>query len=50
MIDKEDFDMIVKFDCNNPAMRESILSNPNEKLEVRKQLDEKQCALYLRFY
>lgn len=33
MIDKEDFDMIVKFDCNNPAVRESILSNPNEKLE-----------------
>lgn len=50
MIDKEDFDMIVKFDCNNPAMRESILSNPNEKLEVRQQFEEQQWPPYLRFY
>lgn len=33
MIDKEDYDFISRFDCNNAAERERILSNPNEKLE-----------------
>lgn len=32
MIDKEDYDFVVRFDCNNAAERERILSG-NEKLE-----------------
>lgn len=38
MIDKEDYDFIVRFDCNNAAEREKILTNPNEKLECIKTL------------
>lgn len=33
MIDKDDYEFIVRFDCNNAAEREKILTNPNEKLE-----------------
>jgi V-type H+-transporting ATPase subunit H len=38
MIDKEDYDFIVRFDCNNASEREKILTNPNEKLECIKTL------------
>ena len=34
MIEKEDYEFIVRFDTNNAAEREKILTNPNEKLEV----------------
>ena len=34
MIDKSDYEFIVRFDCNNPTERDRILTNPNEKLEV----------------
>ena len=33
MIDKNDFEFIVRFDSNNSAERERILSSPTEKLE-----------------
>jgi len=33
MIEKEDYEFIVRFDTNNAAEREKILTNPNEKLE-----------------
>ena len=33
MIDKEDFEFIVRFDSNNPAERERILNSPAEKIE-----------------
>ncbi len=35
MIDKNDYEFIVKFDCNNASERERILTSPNEKLEVQ---------------
>jgi hypothetical protein len=35
MIEKNDYEMIVRFDCNNANEREKILSNPTEKLEVK---------------
>lgn len=38
MIEKEDYEMIVRFDCNNYAEREKILTNPNEKIECIKTL------------
>lgn len=34
MIDKEDYEFMVRYDCNNANEREKILTNPNEKLEV----------------
>ena len=34
MIEKEDYDLINKFDSNNPVERERILSNPTERVEV----------------
>ena len=37
MIDKEDYDFIVRFDCNNAAERERILTG-NDKLEYIKTL------------
>lgn len=33
MIDKNDYEFIVRFDSNNAAERERILSSPTEKLE-----------------
>ena len=33
MIDKNDFEFIVKFDSNNQAEKERILTSPTEKLE-----------------
>ena len=34
MIDKEDYELIVRFDSQNVVEREKILSNPNERVEV----------------
>lgn len=34
MIDKNDYEFINRFDSNNAAERERILSNPNERIEV----------------
>ena len=36
MIDKSDFELIARLDSNNAAERERILSNPAERIEVRK--------------
>ncbi len=38
MIDKEDYEFIVRYDCNNASEREKILTNPNEKLDCIKTL------------
>lgn len=38
MIDKEDYEFMVRYDCNNANEREKILTNPNEKLECIKTL------------
>ena len=39
MIDKEDYELIVRFDSQNVVERERILSNPNERVEVSDRLD-----------
>ena len=38
MIDKNDYDFIIKFDSNNSAERQRILTSPTEKLECIKTL------------
>lgn len=38
MIDKNDYEFIVRFDSNNPAERERILTSPTEKLECMRTL------------
>lgn len=38
MIDKDDYEFIVRYDCNNANEREKILTNPNEKLDCIKTL------------
>ena len=34
MIDKNDYEFMNRFDSNNPAEREKILTHPTEKVEV----------------
>jgi V-type H+-transporting ATPase subunit H len=38
MIEKEDYDLINKFDSNSPVERERILTNANERIELIKTL------------